>query len=212
MVEDSVGRGRLRAGRVQAPLVSRGGFVHPWHDVPWGTRVSEFFHVVIEIPEGSKVKYELDKTTGLLIADRVLYSAVHFPANYGFIPRTFCDDGDPLDVLLLGQEPLVPLSLARGRALGVFPMVDDKGQDDKIVAVHVDDPEYADYRDVSGLPRHKLAEIHRFFMDYKALEKKRVTIEAIEGRAKAEQVIEAAISLYAREETALRRKSGLPVS
>ncbi|MGH7725441.1 MAG: inorganic diphosphatase [Candidatus Eiseniibacteriota bacterium] len=186
--------------------------MHPWHDVPWGSHVGTLFNVVIEIPEGSKVKYELDKTTGLLIADRVLYSAVHYPANYGFIPRTFCDDGDPLDVLLLGQEPLVPLSLAHGRALGVFPMVDDKGQDDKIIAVHVEDPEYADYVDVTELPRHKLAEIQRFFLDYKVLEKKRVAIEAIEGRAKAEQVIEAAIALYSREEAVLRKKSGLPVA
>jgi inorganic pyrophosphatase len=181
--------------------------MHPWHDVPWGSRVEEGFLVYIEIPEGSKVKYELHKPTGLLLADRVLYSAVHYPANYGFVPRTYCEDGDPLDVLLLGAEPLVPGTLARGRALGVFPMFDDQGRDDKIVAVHADDPEYAHYAEIGQLPPHQLAALQRFFLDYKVLEKKEVRIEAIEGRDAAERVLREAIALYAAREAELRRSS-----
>jgi inorganic pyrophosphatase len=179
--------------------------MHPWHDVSWGTDVRDFFFGVVEISEGSKVKYELDKTTGLLRADRVLYSAVHYPANYGFIPQTYCDDGDPLDVLILCQEPLMPLSLARCRAIGVIPMADDKGQDDKIIAVHVDDPQFSHYRDIADLPPHTSAELERFFLDYKTLERKRVAIEKLLGHAEAEGVFEAAIRLYADNAAALLR-------
>ena len=178
--------------------------MHAWHDVPWGTDVREGFNAIVEIPEGSKVKYELDKATGLLRADRVLYSAVHYPANYGFIPQTYCDDGDPLDVLVLCQEPLAPLSIARCRAIGVIPMADDRGQDDKIIAVHVDDPQFAHYRDIAELAPHTLAELQRFFLDYKVLERKRVEIEALQGRARAEEVVMDAVRLYAAQAAALR--------
>src|SRR6184192_848491 len=131
----------------------RSGSMHPWHDVELGDAIESGFRAIIEIPKGSKVKYELDKRTGLLWLDRVLYSAVHYPANYGFLPQTYCDDGDPLDVLVLGQEPVLPLCILRARAIGVMTMRDEKGQDDKIVAVHVDDPEYAHYTDIAELPR-----------------------------------------------------------
>ena len=178
--------------------------MHVWHDVSWGTDVRAFFYGVVEIPEGSKVKYELDKATGLLRADRVLYSAVHYPANYGFIPQTYCDDGDPLDVLMLCQQALTPLSIARCRAIGVIPMSDDKGQDDKIIAVHVDDPHYAHYRDIGELPPHTLAELERFFLDYKVLERKQISIEALKGHAEAEAVILAAIALYTNRAESLR--------
>ena len=181
--------------------------MHPWHDVSWGTDVREFFYGIVEIPEGSKVKYELDKATGLLKADRVLYSAVHYPANYGFIPQTYCDDGDPLDVLMLCQQPLVPLSLARCRAIGVIPMSDDMGQDDKIIAVHVDDPQFAHYHDIGEVPPHTLAELERFFLDYKVLERKQVAIEALRGHVEAESVVLAAVEFYARQAEVLR--SGL---
>jgi inorganic pyrophosphatase len=177
---------------------------HAWHDVPWGSDLRAYVNAVIEIPEGSKVKYELDKTTGLLRADRVLYSAVHYPANYGFIPRTWCEDGDPLDVLVLCQEPLAPLSIARCRAIGIIPMTDDRGEDDKIIAAHIDDPQFAHLNDIGDVPPHRLAELERFFLDYKVLERKQVSIEALRGRAEAEAAIEAAIRLYAANASALR--------
>jgi inorganic pyrophosphatase len=170
--------------------------VNPWHDVALGEDIAQHFRCVIEIPKGSKIKYELDKTTGLLWLDRVLHSAVHYPANYGFLPQTYCDDADPLDVLVLGQEAVVPLCVLRARAIGVITMRDDKGQDDKIIGVHVDDPEYAHYRDVSELPPHRLKEMQRFFLDYKVLEDKAVDIDHIRGRVEAENVIRDAIRLY----------------
>ena len=170
--------------------------MHPWHDVDLGDDIGQHFRAVIEIPKGSKVKYELDKSTGLLWLDRVLHSAVHYPANYGFLPRTLCPDDDPLDVLVLGQEPVVPLCILRARAIGVISMSDEKGQDDKIIAVHVDDPEYAHYTDVAQLPPHRLRELERFFLDYKVLEGKVVNVEDRRGRAEAKQVIEEAIALY----------------
>jgi inorganic pyrophosphatase len=170
--------------------------MHAWHDVELGEAIDRHFRAVIEIPKGSKVKYELDKTTGLLYLDRVLHSAVHYPANYGFLPRTFCDDGDPLDVLVLGQEPVVPLCVLRARAIGVLTMRDEKGQDDKIIAIHVDDPEYAHYRDIAELPPHRLRELERFFLDYKVLEHKSVNVEEFRGRRPAEDVIHDAVRLY----------------
>src|SRR5436190_5822171 len=148
---------------------ARVGAMNPWHDVALQAAGGRGVNVVIEIPKGSKVKYELDKATGLLRVDRVLYSAVHYPANYGFIPRTYCEDGDPLDVLVLGQEEVAPQVLLRARAIGAMRMRDDKGQDDKIIAVHEDDPEYVIYRDINQLPQHRLQELRRFFLDYKTL-------------------------------------------
>lgn len=177
--------------------------MHPWHDVPWGEDLADHFLGIVEIPEGSKVKYELDKATGLLRADRVLYSAVHYPANYGFIPQTYCDDGDPLDVLVLCQVALAPLAIARCRAIGMIPMVDDRGEDDKIIAVHVDDPQFAHYRDIAELPPHRLAELERFFLDYKTLERKQVRLEALRGREAAEACIRDAVRLYAAQRDTL---------
>lgn len=170
--------------------------MHPWHDVELGDHIERHFRAIIEIPKGGKVKYELDKTTGMLWLDRVLHSAVHYPANYGFLPRTYCDDDDPLDVLVLGQEPVVPLCILRARAIGVITMHDEKGRDDKIIAVHVDDPEYDHYRDISELPPHRLRELERFFLDYKVLENKAVNVEHLRGRVDAEHVIRDAARLY----------------
>lgn len=173
--------------------------MNPWHDVALPSDLEKYFPCVVEIAKGSKMKYELDKVTGLLLLDRVLHSAVHYPANYGFVPRTYCPDNDPLDVLVLGQEAVVPLSVLRARAIGVMPMKDEKGQDDKIIAVHVDDPEYAHYTDVSQLPPHRVKEIQRFFLDYKTLENKIVNVEHIRGRVDAENILRDAIRLYQRK-------------
>jgi inorganic pyrophosphatase len=171
--------------------------MHPWHDsYVDDALVESVFPVIIEVPKGSKNKYELDKETGLLRLDRVLYSAVHYPADYGFIPRTFCDDGDPLDALVLSQEPVHPLTIVEARAIGVMRMRDEKGIDDKIVAVSVRDPAFADYTDKSQLPQHLLRELRRFFMDYKALENKEVVVEELLGPREAVTVIHEALALY----------------
>ena len=142
---------------------------HPWHDIPVEGPIEEGFPAFIEIPKGSKVKYELEKETGLLKVDRVLFSAVHYPANYGFIPRTYCDDGDPLDVLVLATEAVVPMCIMHARAIGRMQMVDEKGIDDKIIAVHMDDPSVAQYSHIREIPQHILVETKRFFEDYKKL-------------------------------------------
>lgn len=172
---------------------------HPWHDIEIDeSDIETFFPALIEIPKGSKVKYELDKPTGLLRVDRVLFSAVHYPANYGFIPRSYCDDGDPLDVLVLGQEPVVPMCLMRARAVGVMRMSDDKGGDDKVIAVHVDDPAVAQYSHIDELPPHQLRELQRFFEDYKVLEQKQVLVEDFLGPEDANRIIRESFDGYRR--------------
>ena len=173
--------------------------MNPWHDVELGERPEEEFQAVIEIPRGSRAKYELDKATGLLRLDRVLYSAVHYPANYGFLPRTYCDDGDPLDVLVLCREDLVPLCIVRARPIGVIRMSDEKGVDDKILAVAADDPEYSHYGEVDQLPPHRLLELKQFLLDYKTLEKKQVDIDDLRPREAAQRVIRAAAADYRKE-------------
>jgi inorganic pyrophosphatase len=178
--------------------------IHPWHDLPLPADLEGPIPAVIEIPTGSKVKYELDKRSGLLLVDRILFSAVHYPANYGFVPKTYCGDGDPLDILVLCQEPIVPLAIMQARPIGVMQMRDDKGEDDKLIAVHVDDPEYQGYRDISELPPHRLLELRRFFLDYKALEQKAVVVDAPQGRDAAIRVLRDAVALYAREQGRLR--------
>jgi len=169
---------------------------HPWHDVKVEEPIDEWFWAFIEIPKGSKVKYELDKETGLLKVDRVLFSAVHYPANYGFIPQSYCDDGDPLDVLVLGQEPVEPMCLMRARAIGSMQMRDDKGLDDKIIAIHLDDPAVSHYTHIRELPPHTLAELKRFFLDYKTLEQKQVVIEEFDGPFEAVKTIRKALVDY----------------
>jgi len=168
--------------------------LHPWHEVLPGKPSA--FTAVIEIPLGSSNKYELDKDSGMLKLDRVLHSAVFYPANYGFIPQTLADDGDPLDVLVLAAEPVYPLTLVKARAIGLMTMMDQDELDYKIIAVGVHDPEYNTYHDVRELPQHRLAVIRRFFEDYKALEHKRVVVDDISPALDAIPVIEKALTVY----------------
>jgi inorganic pyrophosphatase len=184
--------------------------VHPWHGLPLPDDLETWVPVFIEIPKGSKVKYELDKATGLLRVDRVLYSSVHYPANYGFVPRTYCGDGDPLDVLVLGQEEVIPGVWMRGRVIGALRMRDDQGPDDKLIAVHVDDPEYVQYRHINDLPQHRLWELRRFFLDYKALEGKEVTVEAFLDPAEGLDLLRTAVRDYERNRARLLAKSERP--
>ena len=170
--------------------------LHPWHEVPIGEGAPKELQVVIEIPKGSKVKYELDKETGLIRVDRVLYSSVVYPANYGFIPRTLGDDNDPLDVLVLMQEPTVPLSLLRVRPIGMMTMVDQGQNDEKIICVHLDDPEYRDYVAIQQLPQHRLRELRRFFEDYKLLEHKEVAVHDFFGPVEAVDTIRSCMDRY----------------
>ena len=180
---------------------------HPWHDIalPPDDQL-DVFPVVIEVPQGNKNKYELDKETGLLRVDRVLYSAVHYPANYGFVPRTYAGDDDPLDVLVLGQEPVVPLAVLDARAIGGFQMRDEHGEDINIIAVHVNDPAVADYNDIDELPRHVTAEIMRFFEDYKVLEGKTVEVGARMGPDAARRILLASVQRYRAHAQALKPK------
>jgi inorganic pyrophosphatase len=179
--------------------------MHPWHDLPsQPIDPQTAINVVIEIPKGSKIKYELDKASGMLRVDRVLHSSVIYPANYGFVPRSFAEDGDPLDVLVLGSESVAPLSILVGRPIGLMRMVDSGNPDDKIVAVHAHDPAFEEYTDISQLPRHVSRELRRFFQDYKTLEHKEVVVEDLMGRDAALEVVDAAIDLYRRMENKLR--------
>jgi inorganic pyrophosphatase len=182
--------------------------MNPWHDISaFEDETRRIFRAVIEIPRGSKIKYELDKESGMLKVDRILYSSVIYPANYGFIPRTYCGDGDPLDVLVLMSEPVAPLSLLRARAIGVIRMEDGGEADDKIIAVHVDDPAYSSYQDISQLPAHIGREIRRFFEDYKALENKKVIVDDVLDAVVADRILQAALELYSESEAELRASS-----
>lgn len=169
---------------------------NPWHDVsPGGDDLPACFQAIIEIPVGSSNKYELDKHTGLLKLDRVLHSAVYYPANYGFIPQTLVDDGDPLDVVVLGAAPVYPLTLVAARAIGLMTMNDQEQLDHKIIAVHIHDPEYNGYADVRELPPHRLAVLKRFFEVYKIHEKHAV-VDDILAAESALPIIDQALAVY----------------
>uniref|UniRef100_A0A453DJI8 Soluble inorganic pyrophosphatase n=4 Tax=Aegilops tauschii subsp. strangulata TaxID=200361 RepID=A0A453DJI8_AEGTS len=184
--------------RILSSLSRRAVAAHPWHDLEIGPGAPAVFNVVVEITKGSKVKYELDKKTGLIKVDRVLYSSVVYPHNYGFIPRTLCEDNDPMDVLVLMQEPVIPGSFLRARAIGLMPMIDQGEKDDKIIAVCADDPEYRHYNDISELSPHRLQEIKRFFEDYKKNENKEVAVDAFLPATTAREAIQYSMDLYAQ--------------
>src|ERR1700756_2798801 len=180
--------------------------MHPWHDVSPGKDLPRDFQALIEIPLGSNVKYELDKTTGLLRVDRIIHSAVFYAANYGFIPQTYADDNDPLDVLVLCQEPVQPLALIQARAIGVMTMIDSGASDDKIISVATNDPEFSEYIEARDLPPHRLLVLKRFFSDYKQLEGKQVQVEEIRPAYAAATVIERALARYQQEREKLIAK------
>jgi inorganic pyrophosphatase len=173
--------------------------VHPWHDVTPGEEIPLEFNAVIEIPFGSSVKYELDKDSGLIRLDRILYSAVYYPANYGFIPQTLAEDDDPLDVLVLCQETVVPLTLLKARTIGIMTMIDAGKKDHKIIAVATNDPEFNSYREAAEMPPHRLSMLRRFFQDYKQLEGKAVEVDEIQPAKMAFAIIEDALARYSRQ-------------
>lgn len=183
--------------RILSSLTRRSVAAHPWHDLEIGPEAPKIFNCVVEIGKGNKVKYELDKKTGLIKVDRVLYSSVVYPHNYGFIPRTICEDGDPIDVLVIMQEPVLPGCFLRAKAIGLMPMIDQGEKDDKIIAVCADDPEYRHYNDIKELPPHRLAEIRRFFEDYKKNENKEVAVNDFLPSSSAFEAIEHSMTLYA---------------
>jgi inorganic pyrophosphatase len=183
--------------RILSSLKRRSVAAHPWHDLEIGPGAPAIFNVVIEIPRGSKVKYELDKKTGLIKVDRVLYSSVVYPHNYGFIPRTLCEDNDPMDVLVLMQEPVLPGCFLRAKAIGLMPMIDQGERDDKIIAVCADDPEFRHLNDLSELSPHRLQEIRRFFEDYKKNENKDVAVDDFLPSNTAREAIQYSMDLYA---------------
>jgi inorganic pyrophosphatase len=179
---------------------------HPWHDIIAGEHTPKEFNAVVEIPLGSSVKYELDKETGLIRMDRLLHSAVYYPANYGFIPQTLAEDDDPLDVLVLSQESVAPLTIIAARAIGLMTMVDVGKNDHKIIAVAIGDPEFNGYNKASELPPHRLLVLRRFFQEYKQLEHKAVVVDEIMPADNAYSIVEEALLRYGTQ-----RRTGMLV-
>ena len=167
-----------------------------WHDINPKRISKDKFVAVIEISKGCKNKYEMDKDTGLLKLDRVLYTSTHYPANYGFIPRTYAEDNDPLDVLVLCQEPIIPMTLVECYPIGALKMTDNNQVDEKIIAVPVNDPTYHNYKDISELPKHLFDEISHFFQVYKTLESKDTMVEEIVSAEEAREITQKCISIY----------------
>ncbi|MBC9913222.1 inorganic diphosphatase [Chitinophaga varians] len=169
---------------------------NPWHSVSPGSEVPHIVNAIIEIPKGCRAKYELDKESGLLKLDRVLYSSVYYPANYGFIPQSYCDDHDPLDILVLSQVECVPMCIIEAKVIGVMQMVDGGEADDKIIAVAANDMSVNHINDISELPPHFIDEMRHFFEEYKRLEKKSVIVEEFQNKEKAEQIIHQSFEDY----------------
>lgn len=169
---------------------------NPWHTVSIGDDVPNMVNGIIEIPKGSRGKYELDKESGMLILDRVLYSSVYYPSNYGFIPQTYCDDNDPLDILVLSQIEVVPMCIVHAKVIGVMRMLDNGEADDKIIAVAANDMSVNHINDISELPPHSIKETRSFFEDYKKLENKEVVVEDFQNKEVAFEIINKSIKDY----------------
>lgn len=169
---------------------------NPWHKVSIGDKAPDFVNGIIEIPQNTRAKYELDKESGLLKMDRVIFSSMYYPANYGFIPRTYCDDNDPLDILILSQITIVPLCLVSAKVIGVMRMLDQGELDDKIIAVAEHDMSVNHYNDISELPPHFIKEMKNFFEDYKKLENKTVEVEDFQNAVIAKEIIQKSILDY----------------
>jgi len=173
--------------------------LHPWHGAHYGNKAPEIVNALIEIPQGSKAKYEIDKTTGLLKLDRVVYSSFHYPVNYGFIPQTLGEDHDPLDILVICSESIQPLCLVEATVIGNMQMIDNGEMDDKIIAVATKDPTVNHITDVSELPRHFIAVLKNYFENYKVLENKVVEIDEFVGKHEAYKIIQKDIESYAKQ-------------
>ncbi len=170
-----------------------------WHSISPKRITPDDFMAVIEIKKGSKKKYELDKETGLLMLDRILYTSTHYPSNYGFIPRTYGDDGDPLDVVVISSESIDPMTLVRCYPIGVITMKDSGKFDEKIISIPFNDPNYNEYKDISELPKHLFDEMKHFFSVYKSLEGKETVVDEIQNREKAIEIIKNSIDNYVAE-------------
>jgi inorganic pyrophosphatase len=173
--------------------------LHPWHGVSYGDKAPRIVNAIIEISQGSRCKYEIDKESGLLKLDRVIYSSFYYPVNYGFIPQTYGDDKDPLDILVITSLPIQPLTIMEAKIIGVMQMIDSGDADDKIIAVANNDPGVNHYNNIEELPQHFFSELRHFFEEYKTLEKKMVKVEEFEDKAKALDIIQDAIALYRKK-------------
>jgi inorganic pyrophosphatase len=171
-------------------------YFNPWHHVSPGDQIPEFVNGIIEIPKGTRAKYELDKDSGLLKLDRVLYSSVYYPANYGFIPQSYCEDKDPLDILVISQIDVVPLCIVPAKVIGVMRMLDNGEADDKIIAVAAGDPSVSHIKDISELPQHFISELRHFFEEYKTLENKAVVVEEFLDKYLAQRILTESLAMY----------------
>jgi inorganic pyrophosphatase len=170
--------------------------LHPWHGVSYGDKAPRFVNAVIEIPQGSRAKYEIDKPSGLLKLDRVIYSSFYYPTNYGFIPQTYGEDKDPLDILVISSISIQPLCMVEAKIIGVMQMVDGGDADDKIISVAANDPSINYINNIEELPKHFFSELRHFFEEYKTLENKTVVVEDFGDKSKALQIVEDGIKLY----------------
>src|SRR4249920_3488368 len=177
-------------------LMNKMNVSHPWHGVPYGSQAPRIVNAIIEIPQGARAKYEIDKDSGLLKLDRVIYSSFYYPVNYGFIPQTYGEDKDPLDILVITSLPVQALTLMEAKVIGVMQMVDSGDADDKIISVANNDPAVNHYNNIEELPPHFFEELRHFFEEYKTLEKKTVKVADLGDKAKALEIIQDAIHAY----------------